>query len=157
MSHKIALFATVILVAGVLSGCATKPKASNDFLSDYANLQKVNDDFSFYKARDMTKANYPKLIVEPIQFQRNPEAAKGFTEEEKLKIQEYTRKAQKKIISAHYQIVNEPGPDVDRLRMAFTDIEKSNALLALYPARRAAGVGRGDAAVEGEVLDSETG
>jgi hypothetical protein len=39
VNRKIALFATVILVAGVLSGCATKPKASNDFLSDYANLQ----------------------------------------------------------------------------------------------------------------------
>jgi hypothetical protein len=91
----------------------------------------------------MTKANYPKLIVEPIQFQLIPEVAKSFTEEEKLKIQEYTRKARKKIISAHYQIVNEPGSDVGRLRMAFTDIEKSNALLALYPATRVAGVGRG--------------
>ena len=48
------------------------------------------------------------------------------------------------------------GPGVCRLRIAFTDLEKSAALMNLHPLSRATGAGRGGAAIEAELLDSES-
>ncbi|MDX1431389.1 MAG: DUF3313 domain-containing protein [Gammaproteobacteria bacterium] len=158
MYRRFVPIAMMLVVAGVVAGCAHKMKtAESGFLDDYSKLEKVDDDFSFYRASDYTLKNYPMIIVDPIQFNLDAEVAKDFTEEQRREIREYAQQTVNKILSPHLKIVTQPGPGVARVRMAFTDIEKSEALLNLYPATRAAGVGRGGAAVEGEILDSQSG
>jgi len=157
MYRTIKLLIAALAVMGLAAGCAQKAAKNEGFLSDYADLKKVDDDFSFYKAPDMTVKNYPRMMFEPIQFDLAPGDLADFSAEQQQEIREYAQKAATKVIASVFTIVQQPGPGTGRIRMAFTDIEKSNALLALYPMTRAAGVGRGGAAIQGEVLDSETG
>jgi len=146
-----------LAVAGLVAGCGGKMHESKNFLSTYANLGPVVDDFSGYIAPDMTTANYPKMIIDTIEFDLSPEDSEKFSEEQKQEIREYAQKAANKLLAEHFQIVTQPGPGTGRFRMAFTDIEKSDALLAMYPMTRVTGVGRGGAAAQGEVVDSKTG
>lgn len=157
MYRSLKLMFAALAVLGLAAGCAQKMKKQESFLSDYAELEKINDDFSFYKAADMTVENYPRMIFDPIQFDLNPDVMADFSEEQKSEVREYAQQAASNILSTYFKLVSQPGPGTGRVRMAFTDIEKSNALLALYPMTRAAGVGRGGAAIQGEVLDSVTG
>ena len=52
-------------------------------------------------------------------------------------------------------VVYQPAPGVARVRVALTDIEKTNAVNIL-PQASLLGVGLGGAAMEGEVIDSMT-
>jgi hypothetical protein len=157
MYRNLKLIVAALVVVGLAAGCAGKDKASTEFLSDYDNLKMVNEDFSFYKAPDMSRANYPKLILNPIEFELQPSDLANFTDEQRQEIREHAQKAVNKLLAPYFQIVQQPGPNTAKLHVAFTDIEKSNALLALYPMTRAAGAGRGGAAIQGELLDSQTG
>jgi hypothetical protein len=96
------------------------------------------------------------VILDPIQFNLDVEDRAGFSEEERREIREYAQTAFTKVISNHVQLVTQPGPGVCRLRVAFTDLEKSAALMNLHPLSRATGAGRGGAALEGELVDSQT-
>lgn len=147
----------VLAVAGLVGGCAGKMTQSTNFLSTYDNLKEVDANFSGYIAPDMTLENYPKMIIDPVEFDLSAEDSAKFDDAQKQEIKEYTQKALDKLLSQYFQIVKQPGPGTARFRMAFTDMEKSDALLAIYPATRLTGVGRGGAAAQGEAVDSDTG
>jgi hypothetical protein len=156
MFRNFKLIVAALAVVGLAAGCASKPMETKSFLTDYDNLKLVDEDFSFYKAPDMSTANYPKLIVTPIEFALSPDDLASFTDGQKQQIREHAQKTVNKLLTPYFQMVQQPGPGTGKLRVAFTDIEQSNALLALYPMTRAAGAGRGGAAIQGEIVDSET-
>jgi hypothetical protein len=157
MFRNFTLIVAALAVAGLVGGCAGKMTESRNFLSTYDNLKEVDPNFSGYIAPDMTLENYPKMIIDPLDFDLSAEDAAKFDDEQRQEIKEYTQKALEKLMTQYFQIVKQPGPKTVRFRMAFTDMEKSDALLALYPMTRITGVGRGGAAAQGEVVDSQTG
>jgi hypothetical protein len=145
-----------LVFAGLATGCGPKMKKESDFLSDYSRLETVDDDHSLYRDPSLTKATCPRLIIDPIQFNLDVEDGKDFSEEERREIREYAQTALTKVFSRHFQFVTQPGPGVCRLRVAFTDLERSQALMNLHPLSRATGAGRGGAALEGELVDSQS-
>ncbi len=143
--------------AGLAMGCAPTMKKEGGFLSDYSKLERINDDYSRWKDPSWTKGSCTRMIVDPIQFNLDLEVEGKFTDEEKREIREYAQDKFSEVIAKHVEIVMQPGPGVCRLRLAFTDIEKSAALANIHPLTRATGAGRGGAAMEAEVLDTESG
>ena len=145
-----------LVFAGLATGCAPQMKKEGGFLEDYSKLEKINDNYSRWQDPSFTKATCPRMIVDPIQFNLDAEDRTGFSEEERREIREYAQTAFTKVVSNHIQVVTQPGPGVCRLRAAFTDLEKSAALMNLHPLSRATGAGRGGAAVEAMILDTES-
>ena len=143
--------------AGLAMGCAPTMKKEGGFLSDYSKLERINDDYSRWKDPSWTKGSCTRMIVDPIQFNLDSEVEGKFTDEQKREIREYAQDKFSEVIAKHVEIVMQPGPGVCRLRLAFTDIEKSAALANIHPLTRATGAGRGGAAMEAEVLDTESG
>ena len=131
-------------------------KKEGGFLEDYSKLEKVNDNHSRWKDPSFTKATCPRMIIDPIQFNLDGKDRTDFSEEERREIREYAQTAFIKVVSNHIQVVTQPGPGVCRLRVAFTDLEKSAALMNLHPLSRATGAGRGGAAMEAMVLYTES-
>ena len=67
---------------------------------------------------------------------------------------EYMDGAIREALGDRYPVVDEPGPGVARLRVAITDIDKSNPVLNALPQMQLTGSGIGGASMEAELLDS---
>ena len=145
-----------LMFGGLVTGCAPQMKKETGFLEDYSKLERVNDDFSHWKDPSFTKATCPRMIVDPIQFNLGAEDRTDFSAEEIREIREYAQTKFTEVAARHFEVVMHTGPGVCRLRVAFTDLEKSAALMNLHPLTRATGAGRGGAAMEAMVLDSES-
>ena len=145
-----------LMFAGLASGCAPQMKKEAGFLEDYSKLEKVNDNWSRWKDPSVTKDTCPRVIVDPIQFNLGAEKKTDFSAEEIREIRDYAQTKFTEVIARRAEIVTHTGPGVCRLRVAFTDLEKSAALMNLHPLTRATGAGRGGAAIEAELLDSES-
>ena len=145
-----------LMFAGLIIGCAPQMKKEGGFLEDYSKLEKVNDNHSRWKDPSFTKATCPLMIIDPIQFNLDEKDRTDFSGEERREIREYTQTAFIRVVSKYLQVVTQPGPGVCRLRVAFTDLEKSAALMNIHPLSRATGAGRGGAALEAMVLDTES-
>ncbi len=75
-------------------------------------------------------------------------------------VQKHTRYLRKAIIDAindTYPVVSSPGPNVALVRIALTDVKKSTWWMNIHPGSKLSGAGTGEAAMEGEVIDSITG
>lgn len=145
-----------LMFAGLATGCAPQMKKEGGFLEDYSKLEKVNDDFAMWRDPSFTKTTCPRVIFDPIQFNLDAKDRTDFTDEERREIREYAQTKFTEVIARHKQIVTQPGPGVCRLRVAFTDLEKSSALMNLHPLTRATGAGRGGAALEAMFIDTES-
>lgn len=62
-----------------------------------------------------------------------------------------------KALSKKYQVVNNSGPGVLRIRTAITGIERSIPLLNIHPGTKVMGIGLGGASLEAEAADPVTG
>ena len=145
-----------LMFAGLVTGCAPQMKKETGFLEDYSKLEKINDDYSHWKDPNFTRDTCPRVIVDPIQFNLGAEDRTDFSAEEIREIREHAQTKFTEVIARHKEIVTQPGPGVCRIRVAFTDLEKSAALMNLHPLSRATGAGRGGAALEAMVLDTES-
>ena len=153
-------FVSITLAAAFVSlaiGCAPTMKKESGFLGDYSKLEKVNDDLSRWKDPSFTKGTCDRMIFDPIIFNVDEEVVAKFTDEEQREIREYAQEKFTEVLTKRHEIVTYAGPGICRLRLALTDLEKSVALANIHPLTRATGAGRGGAAIEAEVTDSETG
>ena len=142
-----------------LSGCAgiQQPERTG-FLSDYSGLEKIDDDFLFYSAG--RSHEYDRFIVEPIQLLFSPEDVDSpFTREELQELQTYFRDEVTERLTENdgYELVDEPGPGVARLRIGITDVKQTIGALNISIFTKVTGAGIGGASAEGELLDSVTG
>ncbi len=169
----------------LLSGCAsTNGKAKQDegpkytgFLSDYSQLKPETEGSTVMKyvnpQGDMKK--YKKFILERIIVWLKDDAAyKGIDPDQMKAMTDYFHEAIVKELGTDYPIVNKPGPDVLRLRMAITDLVPTKIAMSVVvlavPFASAAdlaagavtkgGAGSppylGRAGIEAEGIDSET-
>ncbi|MFG0275317.1 MAG: DUF3313 family protein [Phycisphaerales bacterium] len=153
MSRRVIAVA-MLSAALLLSGCANRPSASyTGFLSDYSRLEPVSDTRARYESGRARE--YEAFIVEPIEV-LTPREKLSESDREAAK-RHFDSRVRLAIREAGWGVVESPGPNVGRLRIALTDVARSTWWMKLHPAAHAAGVGTGGAAMEAEVLDSVTG
>jgi len=164
----------LVLAAPVASAGQFGDYKPHGFLSDYAKLEPEGGDSKAYKYRD-PKADvvkYDKLIVDRIKIYLKDDAASKEIDPTAMKeLADYFHQAIVKAVEGAYPVVEEPGKDVLRLRIAITDLvpnkpEASVVSLAvpfLWVGEAGAGAAEGkagstpfvgEATVEMEALDS---
>ena len=172
-------FVVSVGMAVLFAGCATANKAPkySGFLSDYSKLAPDPDGSGAEEyinpAADPKK--YHKILLDKIMVSlKDNEEYKAVDPDALKTLTDYFHDAIVKEVGDAYPVVNEPGPDVERVRIAITDIAPTKTamtvivLLAPYGsvADLASGVASkggvgsapylGHAGVEAEGLDSET-
>ena len=134
---RVPLLACWIFV-GFITGCATTKQArsveESGFLKNYSNLHKGVGDEPLY-LYDNPKANckqYDSVIIEPVILWEGSgnSSIKELSADDREKIRGFAQAAFDEVYEkSGYKIVNQPGPNVMRVRAAITDAEKSNVLL----------------------------
>ena len=151
----------MILAVGIMliqCGCGSEGAARTGFLSDYSRLE-TESSTSLRYINTRALAQYSSFIVEPVVVHFHS----GAKSQGKLTLQQLadlTNYMHSKIIEAVQgagkNVAYQPAAGVARIRVALTDIEKTNAVNIL-PQASLLGVGIGGASMEGEVIDSVTG
>jgi len=147
------------------------------FLSDYSKLEPKGDTREAYSFRDPSAdmGKYDKLMVDRIKIYLKEDAPSRQIDPTELKeLADYFHQAIVKAVEPAYPVVNEPGPNVLRLRIAITDLvpnaPESSVVTLVVPfvwvGEAGAGVAKGkagstpflgEATVEAEALDGVSG
>ena len=96
-----------------------------DFLSDYSHLRPEGGDSEAFVYRDpgVDASPYKKLLIDRIKiFFKEDAEYKGIDPTELKELVDYFHEAIVREVSDTYPVVEEPGPDVLRLRIAVTDL-----------------------------------
>jgi hypothetical protein len=148
-----------VLIIGfslMLCGCAKKAQETG-FLSTYQNLEPVSSNLMRYYSQVLV-ARYSKFIIDPITVKfYDEETAKKVSHDDIMHMQNYFYTEIIKKMPVRYQLALSPGPGVARIRIALTNLEKSNPLLNVIPQTKLMGLGLGQASVEMEAVDSQLG
>ena len=148
-----------VLAAALMSvGCTAKESSRIGFISDYSNLEPVNKTSMRYLASGEEFSQYTSFIIEPVEIHFHAQA-EGIKEsrDDAQSLAIYMRGALVDAIADEYSVVSSPGPGVARVRIALTDIKKSSPALNTIPQSKLIGMGLGGAAMEGEIVDSQSG
>ncbi|MHC4912890.1 MAG: DUF3313 domain-containing protein [Planctomycetota bacterium] len=167
MEKRMKVAGVLMIVAVVLMlvqcGCGSKEMARTGFLTDYSRLRAVSDTSLRYWNK-AAMDGYSGFIVDRVDVHFHS-GAKGIEEKSKGELTEqdladltsYLHSAIVKAISnAGKKVVYHPATGVARIRVALTDIEKTDAVSVL-PQASLAGVGLGGVSMEAEIVDSMTG
>ena len=155
-ARTIAIASGLTLVA-LLTACRTPELRETGYLSDYSKLAQLDKNRLIYLNPRVEPGTYTGFIVEKVGVNLGEDREGAFTDEELEELAEHFYSEITKRIAQKERVVTRPAPGVARFRIALTDVETSNALLNILPQTRLIGVGRGGAAFEGEILDSQTG
>jgi hypothetical protein len=128
------LIATVAILALVSACVPIRQPEQAGFLSTYENLDVVGNDRLFYPGSRV--GDYTKFIIDPtvLLFVPNPDEAR-FTPDELAGLLEYFDNAMVEQLSKDnhngpgYEIVEEPGAGVARIRIGINDVEETIAVL----------------------------
>lgn len=187
---RVKTLATAVVFAASLAGAATSLAGSGPggqvpmlgdytpkgFLTDYSGLRPEGGDSDAFVYRDpgADPTRYKRLLIDRIKIWFKDDAEyKGIDPAELKELTDYFHQAIVKAVADAYPVVEEPGPDVLRLRIAITDLvpnkpEASVVTLAvpfLWVGEAGAGAATkevgstpfvGEATVEMEALDSKT-
>ena len=167
----------MLLAVALLAGCAAggmKDVQKTGFLSDYSQLKPGTDDQAalVYIKPGVDLKPYNKLMFERFVVLLSDSAQ--YREIDPAMLKEMTDYYQNAVFAAFkdgYEIVDQPGPGVLRVRIAITELKPSspvsNTLSSIIPvgivvagATKAVSgdnLGTGEAATEMEALDSMTG
>jgi hypothetical protein len=174
-------FLTAVLLSVFTTGCTTtkssKAYEHTTFLSDYSRLKPVKDgDAKEYIDPSVDFKKYNKVLLDRIMVWYKEDAEHKGIDPTQLKIlTDYYYEAILRELGEAYPVVNKPGPDVMRVRIAITELVPSRpemsvvmlvvpyatvADLASGAATQEGDIGGavylGETAVEVDVLDSET-
>lgn len=151
---RLARASTLFVLVVALCGCAkTPPARQTGFLGDYSNLKPVTDKRMVYASPALR--DYRTFIVTPVEFRLPP---KKLNIEQRAEVaRHFQRRLDQVIQKQGFKVVDEPGVGVALIRIALTDVAASTWWQKIHPVPRAAGIGTGGAAMEGEIVDSVTG
>ena len=139
-------------------GCGSSGVSKTGFLTDYSRLRK-DSDTSLRYVNQRTLNRYSIFIVDRVEVHFHS-GAKSQGKLTRKEINDLTNYMHAKIVKAvedsGKRIAYQPAAGVARLRSAFTDIKKSDAV-SLVPQAKLVGVGLGGASMELEIVDSMTG
>lgn len=168
------------VVVLVIAGCATTEQVPDvrmsGFLGSYSQLHRGKPGQAEFTYRnpgvDLNK--YQRVMLDPVQLwaadNKNSALSKLSREDQQLLVN-YLYVALRDALQKDYTIVNEPGPDVMRVRCAITEARADRPVMDLLSTATPAGLGIsyakrlvvgthsavGVVSVEGELLDSLTG
>ncbi len=180
MQHQrntLVFICTLITALCLLGACAThQAKKTNTagFLGDYSQLTEGDDDQALlvYLNPQADIKSYTKILMDPIRIYASTEhTMMNVSSEQQTKILNYANAAIREKLATDYEFVEEPGPEVMRLRIALTEAEGSRVVLdtvsTIVPIGLAlSGIQKlatgscsfvGSAGVEAELQDSLTG
>ena len=109
-----------LAVALALGACAA-PAGTTGFLSDYSGISTSKNPDGAYEFYDNKTdfSNYKKLMVDRIKIWfKDDSTYKGIDPDELKMLTDYFYGAIEKAVGDSYPLVEEPGPDVMRLRIA---------------------------------------
>lgn len=152
--------ASLLILTAALAGCSASQRAHSGFLGDYSQLKPspLIDDAMAYRNPDFDLAKYDQFIIDPIGVHFAPDASGAAVDPKTLtEMTQYFRGKLVEGLSKNYKVVEQPGAGTLRLRIALTDLKKSNPALNVHPATKLSGVGLGAASVEAEGVDTATG
>ena len=128
----------MLIVLGVassmlLAGCATtngagtaEAPANAGFLSDYSKLRPVEgkEGIQRFIDRSVNVRPYTKIFLDPVQVfvSNDPEAYKGVQPDVLKRMADSFGTAFVSAVNTGYQVVNVPGSDVLRVRLAITQV-----------------------------------
>ena len=151
-------------IMAVLCGCESKHITQTGFLNDYSKLETVSDTSMRYLPPQIQLRQYSNFIIDPVivHFHTGSKAiaqrSKGkLTEQDLTDLKNYMHDAIVEAISDRYTLAYQPAPGVARVRVALTDLKKSDVLLNIYPSSKLLGLGLGAVSLEAELIDSRTG
>ncbi|MFK7886085.1 MAG: DUF3313 domain-containing protein [Gammaproteobacteria bacterium] len=150
---------TTLLLPLLLAACAA-PIAEQKragFLSDYERLAPVEK--NAYRYTSASIADYDKLLIDEPVFLLDSAIDNGkamFTDEELKALSAHVRERLKKVLTEkeRFEVVDQAGPGVARVRIAFTALDASQGALNVTLYTKVTGAGLGGAAMESEVVDS---
>lgn len=163
MNKTSVLMVVAVVVMLIQCGCDGGGVTKTGFLTDYSRLRKESDT-TLRNINKRALAKYSSFIVDPVEVHFH-HGAKAIEERTKGKltqrqITDLTNYMHAKLIEAIQdsgnRIAYQPAAGVARLRVAITDIQKSD-LASLMPVAKVAGAGIGGASMEAEIVDSMTG
>jgi hypothetical protein len=163
MKKTVFLMVLAIGIMAVQCGCSAERAGRVGFLSDYSKLKSYSDLSYRYIPSEVVLRRYSKFIIDPVvvHFHTGSKAieerSKGkITEQDLTDMKNYMHDAIVKAISDQYSVVYRPGRGVARVKVALTDLKKSNVLLNIHPGSKLLGAGLGGASLEAELVDSQT-
>lgn len=143
-------------------GCSSKPPRFSGFLGDYSNLQPDPQEPSilYWERPSVDWKRYTKLMIDPAVVYWHPEAKGAHTDPAELKkLADYFRATVVEAVKDKYPVLEQPGPDVLRIRAAITDVIPAGRVVnvtvsavAMFPMA----VDLGGASMEVMFLDSMT-
>jgi hypothetical protein len=174
MKLSLKIISTLILcfASTLLTGCATKQVRYSGFLEDYPEFKTGpigGADFVYIK-EGIDFDVYNKIMLDHVVFYLSDEAKyKGIHPDELKELSDAFHKAVDESLEDAYTLVDEPGPDVLRIRLAITDAVSSRPTLKTVSTVMHVGTGAmaprrianihiyvGQASMEAELLDSQT-
>jgi hypothetical protein len=170
---------TIFMLAAVFSGCQStyqvRKVEPSGFLQNTTQLREGVDDEAklVYIDEKADFKKYKKIMMEPVVGYVSGEKGciSELKKEDQKKLLNYFDAAIRKELSKSYQLVETPGPDVMKLRIAVTDARGSHVVLdtvsSIVPigialsAVKAIATGKhlsvGEIGAEMEALDSQSG
>ncbi len=152
------MWIVVAVVSLFFIGCTAQSPQFTGFLSNYSKLQARSDtSFAYLDMSELGK--YSKFIIDPvvIRLYKDSEANLNLSQEDRTDLKNYMHTALvKEIEGGPYEIVYRPGPGVARVRIALTDLKKSDIVQNTMPMTKLAGSGLSGASLEAELIDSQT-
>jgi hypothetical protein len=157
---KIKMFLAMSVVAAFvfLNGCGGPKQVKTGFLSDYSRLQRETDSSLRY-VNDRALARYSSFIIDPVEvhFYSGAKSQGKLTTQQLVDLTNYMHsKIVEAVQKATKNVVYQPAAGVARIRVALTDIKKTDAINIL-PQSSLLGLGIGGASMEAEIVDSVTG
>ncbi len=170
--------AILMSFVGLFSACASSKQArtvkTTGFLKDYSMLREGGKDEALlvYRNPDANVASYNKILLEPVQvWRRENSDMKDLPEREVQKIVSLLHSELLINLREDWEITEEPGADVMRIRVAITEAVGAKAVLnfvtTVMPIGRIISEGKnlaggthsfvGAASVEAEITNAATG
>jgi hypothetical protein len=149
------LFLLATLLAAACASSGSGPKNTSGFLKDYSQLRhdkRYKSDYVWAKP-DLDLRDYDRVLIDPVVVMPLKGSAAGELGPEVLKkVADHFTKILKETIDPYYTLALRPGPNVLRVRVAVTDVEKAGGGKPGDPGYRVGG-----AAMEVEIVDAVSG
>ncbi len=150
----------VLMGASLLMTAPAEAQEPSGFLSDYSGLEPDPDDKSIlvYGDHGQILCKYKKVFVQPVQIFLHEKTGEKVNEEAREMLKQYTFFALIEGFRAvEWLEFAEPGPGVIEINTAISDVLNAKRTLNVILPSKLTGIGRGGAALEEELVDSETG
>jgi len=167
-------------LALILGACSSTSSSNIDrsgdanysgFLTDYTQLKTVDTDddseLRRFISKELKAREYNKLMLDPISFYPAPQVTETVSQKALTEISSYFNNTLAKAVDTKLNLVDQPGKDTLRIKMAITGVKVVDKELEVYQyipiafVLNAAKGGLSDMVVnfqiEAEVVDSLTG